>query len=132
MNKILSCSTALFSLVIYSICFNTLHAQDIPRWEDYKPDLDANNVNDVVVNSQGEVWLLSNSHFFNLEEKQQFKKIEEAEELQADHIEIDSDDNIWLVSENNFQFNGNHLAYGIYVSGLLKSLSIVVPSSFTF
>ncbi len=106
----------IISLLLFNIS-NPLLAQDIPRWEDYRPALRDNNVDDVVRNSNGDIWLLSLGRFIYLEGKNRFKRIESVEKFQPDYIEIDGEDRIWMVSQSNFQINGSHLAFTIYKNG---------------
>jgi len=116
----------IITLILFNVS-NPIVAQDIPRWEDYDPLLTANNVNDVVVNSQGEVWLLSNSSFIHLKDKKRFDRIESASEYYPDHIEIDGTGRIWLTTENNFQINGNHLAFAVYQGNVITVLRENIP-----
>ena len=63
--------------------------QDLPRWEDFQPDLVSNRIDDAVLNSQGTTFLLSGDNFFELKEGKQFFRIEATDDIQPDHIEIE-------------------------------------------
>jgi len=111
---------SVLSLVLF-LLFITGSAQTLPRWDVYGEILTGNNVNDVAIDSDGRVWILSNSRLLQLENNEQFVQLTEADELGPNHIETDPQGDLWLVSENNFQFNGNHLAFSKLSNGVITS-----------
>ncbi|MCK5702436.1 MAG: hypothetical protein KAI29_14830, partial [Cyclobacteriaceae bacterium] len=105
--------------------FITLHfqiiAQDVPRWEDFKPILNSNNVFDVVVNSQKEVWLTSRGDFLFLDQdKKHIVDLGIDINFDVEHMEIDANDTIWLASSNSRKIDNKIVAFAGYKEGGYK------------